>query len=202
LNSSQNKQDIPFLLFLVPFAASGIYAIYLWVSVGLSATLPETVYLQVTENPYVFLVGFLAVMAGAVMDILIEAPENRRVKLAQESSTLQKLAVVALVLGALSAWYSAGFDLGTASSYFLEGRYAVVFPALLIIFSFLFLPAVTIKKGQAKNLLIIVLFFAVPLTVDEVGKRDYFAGIGLGLALLAVALYLYLTTQGRDKKSA
>lgn len=128
MNSSQNKQDIPFLLFLVPFAASALYAIYLWVGVGLSATLPSAVFLEVTESPYVFFVGFIAVMAGAMMDILWDQPENRRQRLIKESDTLQKIAVVALVLGALSAWYSAGFDPGSAATYLLEGRYVVVFP--------------------------------------------------------------------------
>jgi len=195
MNSSQNKQDIPFLLFLVPFAASAIYAIYLWAGVGLSATLPQSVYLTVTESPYLFIVGFFAVMAGAVMDILQEEPAKRRLRLIQESNTLQKLAVAALVLGALSAWYSAGFDIGNAATYFLEGRYDVVFPALLILISFLFLPQVTLKKSQTRNVVIVVLFLGVPLTVDEVGRRNFYVGIGLGFALLAVAVYLYLTTK-------
>jgi hypothetical protein len=202
MNSGQNKQDIPFLLFLVPFAASGLYAIYLWATVGLSSTLPSTVFLQVTESPYVFLVGFLAVMVGAAIDVLIEEPAKRRIKLVQESNTLQKLAVTALVLGALSAWYSAGFDPGTAATYVLEGRYVVVFPALVILFSFLFLPAVTINRSQTMNVVIVLLLLAVPLSVDEVGKRNFYAGMGLGFALLVVALYLYLVTQKRDKESA
>jgi uncharacterized membrane protein YhaH (DUF805 family) len=84
----------------------------------------------------------------------------------------------------------------------LEGRYVVVFPALVIIVSFLFLPAVTIKRGQATGLAIIVLLLAVPLSIDEIGKRNFYAGLGAGVALLAIALYLYLTTQGRDEKSA
>jgi uncharacterized membrane protein YhaH (DUF805 family) len=202
MNSSENRQDIPFLLFLVPFAASAIYAIYLWVSVGLSATLPQSVFLQVTESPYVFLVGFVAVMLGAVIDVQLEEPAKRRLKLIQESNTLQIVAVVALILGALSAWYAAGFDPGLAASNVLEGRYVVVFPALVIIVSFLFLPAVTIKRGQATGLAIIVLLLAVPLSIDEIGKRNFYAGLGAGVALLAIALYLYLTTQGRDEKSA
>jgi hypothetical protein len=187
----------------VPFAASGLYAIYLWATVGFfSSTLPLTVFLQVTESPYIFLVGFVAVMAGAAIDVLIEEPSRRRVKLVQESNTLQKLAVAALILGALSAWYSAGFNPGTAATYILEGRYVVVFPAQVILFSFLLLPAVTINRGQTMNAVVVLLLLAVPISVDEVGKRNFFAGMGAGFALLAVALYLYLATQKRDAKSA
>jgi uncharacterized membrane protein YhaH (DUF805 family) len=141
-------------------------------------------------------------MLGAVIDVQLEEPAKRRLKLIQESNTLQIVAVVALILGALSAWYAAGFDPGLAASNVLEGRYVVVFPALVIIVSFLFLPAVTIKRGQATGLAIIVLLLAVPLSIDEIGKRNFYAGLGAGVALLAIALYLYLTTQGRDEKSA
>jgi hypothetical protein len=205
MSSGQNRQDLPdlpFLLFLVPFAASAVYAIYLWVGVGLSATLPSTVFLEVTESPYVFLVGFVAVIAGAALDVTGVDPEKRRAKLIEESNTLQKLAVVALVLGLICAWYSAGFDLGTAASNVFAGRYVVVFPALVILFSFLFLPSVTIKSSQVRNVVIILLLLGAPLAIDEVGKRNFFAGMGAGIALTAVALYLYFTTKARDAKSA
>ena len=201
MNSGQSKQDLPFLLFLVPFAVSAVYAIYLWVGVGLSATLPSTVFLEVTESPYIFLVGFVAVIAGASLDVIGVDPEKRRAKLIQESDTLQKLAVTALVLGLLCAWYSAGFDLTTAASNVFAGRYVVVFPALVIVFSFLFLPSLTIKSSQVKNVLIVVLLLGVPLSIDEIGKRNFFAGMGAGIALTSVALYLYFTTKARDAKS-
>ena len=74
MKSSDSKEDIPFLLFLVPFAISGIYAIILWAQAGLSSTLPQTVFLQVTENPYVFLVGFTAVIFGAVWTCSMQSP--------------------------------------------------------------------------------------------------------------------------------
>ena len=193
LNSGQSKQDIPFLLFLVPFALSAVYAVYLWVSTGISAILPSSVFLGVTENPYVFVVGFLAVIAGASLDILQAEPGNRKAVLESESTTLQKLALLSLVLGGLSAWYSAGFDPGVAATNFLEGRYVIVFPALLILFSFLFLPALTIKTSQVRNALVVVLLLAVPLSVHEVGKLNFFVGMATGLVLLAIALYLYLS---------
>ena len=201
MSSSENREDIPFVLFLVPFAVSGIYAIYLWVQAGISATLPQTAFLQVTESPYVFLVGFVAVIFGAILDVLYTEPAQRRAKLVEESTTIQKIAVIALVLGALSAWYAAGFDPGAAWSNLLQGRYVVVFPALLVIFSFLMLPAVTIRKEQGRNILMVLLLLAVPVSVDEVGKRSFFAGMGLGLLLLIAAIYLYLQNQGEKRKT-
>ena len=201
MKSSDSKEDVPFLLFLVPFAISGVYAIYLWAEAGLSATLPQTVFLQVTENPYVFLVGFTAVIIGAVMDVLYAEPAMRRAKVIQESTTIQIIAVVALVLGALCAWYAAGFDPGAAAGNILAGRYVVVFPALLVIFSFLMLPAVSIRKDQTNIVAIAVLLLAVPLAVDEIGKRSFFAGMGVGLILLIAAGYLYLRNQTDKRKT-
>ena len=201
MNSLQEKQDLPFLLFLVPFAASGIYAIFLWVTTGISATLPSSVFLQVTENPYIFLVGFLAVIAGVTLDVLQEEPAKRRAALLHESSTLQKLALVTLVLGAVCALYAGKFDVGTAAGYIAEGRYAIVFPALLVLFSFLFLPTLTMKTSQVRNVVVVVLLLAVPLSVDELGKRNFFAGMAVGLVLVAIALYLYLSTRNSSGKS-
>lgn len=200
--SQHNREDVPFILFLVPFAASGIYAIVLWAQAGLSSTLPSTVFLQVTENPYVFLIGFVAVIVGVMLDITFTEPAQRRAKLVQESTTVQWVAFAALALGLLSAWYAAGFDLGGAASNVLQGRYVVVFPALLLLFSFLMLPSVTIRKDQTRNAAIVVLLLALPLTIDEVGKRSFFAGMGLGTIMLAVALYLYLAKPGEEKKRA
>jgi hypothetical protein len=191
---------VPFLLFLVPFAVSGLYAILLWVQTGVSATLPQTVFLQVTESSYVFLIGFIAVIAGVVMDVVYTDPQLRRAKLMQESTTIQIIAVTALVLGILSAWYSAGFDLGTAATNVLSGRYVIIFPALLVIFSFLMLPAVNIRKDQTNIVLIAVLLLAIPLAVDEVGKHSFFSGMLLGLALLVAALYLYLQGHVDNRK--
>jgi len=202
MKSSDSKEDIPFLLFLVPFGISGVYAIILWAQSGLSATLPQTVFLEVTQNPYVFLVGFAAVIFGAVMDVLYAEPALRKAKVVEESTTIQKIAVIALVLGALSAWYAAGFDPGTAASNVLAGRYVVVFPALLVLFSFLMLPAVTIRKDQTTTVVIAVLLLAVPLSVDEIGKRSFFLGMGVGLILVIAAGYLYLRGKSEKGKTA
>jgi hypothetical protein len=198
--SRENREDLPFLLFLVPFAVSAIYAIFLWVQTGVSATLPQTVFLQVTESPYVFLIGFVAVIVGVIMDVVYAEPALRRAKLVQESTALQIIAITALVLGILSAWYAAGFDLGVAATNILTGRYVIIFPALLIAFSFLMLPAVNIRKDQTNIVLIAVLLLAIPLVVDEVGKRSFFAGMLLGLGLLAAAIYLYLERQVDNRK--
>jgi uncharacterized membrane protein YfhO len=141
------------------------------------------------------------VIFGAVMDILYAEPALRKAKVIQESTTIQIIAVIALVLGGLCAWYAAGFDPGVAASNVLAGRYVIVFPAMLVIFSFLMLPALTIRKDQTNIVAIAVLLLAVPLAVDEIGKRSFFAGMGVGLILLIAAGYLYLRNQTDKRKT-
>ena len=65
ISSKERREDVSFLLLLVPFAVSGIYGLLLWVTTGASAILPPTVFLQVTESPYVFLIGFAAVSVAS-----------------------------------------------------------------------------------------------------------------------------------------
>jgi hypothetical protein len=192
MSSKERIQDVTFLLFLVPFALSAVYAIYLWVEAGISATLPQTVFLQVTENPYVFLAGFAAVMLAAILDINSVDLQERRRKLTQESNRLQFLAVSALVLGALCAWYAAGFDVGGGASNMLSGRYAVIFPVLLIAVSFLMLPSVNLNRSSTAYLLTLVCAAGSLASVDEVGKHNYFAGLALAAALVALAIYFYI----------
>lgn len=60
--------DIALFLYAAPFILSFVYALYLWLGTGLSAILPQLVFLEVTQNPYVFLAGFAAVSLAAVID--------------------------------------------------------------------------------------------------------------------------------------
>lgn len=202
MSSDDNRQDIPFLLFVVPFAVSAVYALYLWAQAGLSATLPQSVFLEVTQSPYIFLIGFFAVIAGVIIDITIEPQERRRAKLIHDSDTLQKIAIVSLVLGAICAWYAAGFDPGQGATNVLDGRYVVVFPALLVIFSFLMLPSVRFTKDQLRNVVMILFFLGVPLSVDEIGKRNFFAGMIGAVILLVAGVYLFFMGQRQKSDSS
>ena len=201
MSSKERIQDVSFLLFLVPFAVSGVYALYLWAGSGISATLPQAVFLQVTENPYVFLLGFVAVIVGATLDITSEELPKRKQKLIQESGRLQVLAAIALILGALSAWYAAGFDPGAGLSNIQEGRYTIIFPVLVIAVSFLMLPSVTFKKSSTGYVLTLLCAIGSLGVLDEVGKRNYFAGVALAAALAVLAIYFYIYGVGAGESA-
>ncbi|MDA4117289.1 MAG: hypothetical protein OK455_02985 [Thaumarchaeota archaeon] len=184
------RGDLAFLLYATPFIINLVYAVYLWAGAGLSSTLPQLVFLEVTQSPYIFLLGFAAVMFGAVLDLNSAAPERTRNAVIALSKRLQAIAVISIVLALVTAWYAAGFDLGTTFFNVLDGRYPLVVPALLVLFSFLILPAVRFQGANIKNLLIVVLLIGSPAALYEIGKRNTIAGLGIGLILLILAAFL------------
>lgn len=196
-NVRERNGDIALFLYLAPFILNFAYALYLWAGVGLSATLPQLVYLEVSQNPYVFLLGFAAVAFAAVIDFNSEGPESRRNAVLALSRRLQWLALVSIVLAFLAGWYSAGGDLATGLLNVVDGRYPLVFPAILVLFSFIILPSVRLEGANRQNLLVIILLIASPAALYELGKRDSIAGLGVSLILILLAALLL----SRSRKS-
>jgi hypothetical protein len=189
--------DVALLLYAAPFILNFVYALYLWFGAGFSAIMPQLVYLEVTQSPYIFLAGFAAVALAVVIDFDSEPQNARKSSTAVLSRRLQLIALVSVILAFTAAWYSAGGDLGTGVLNMVDGRYPLVFPAVLVFLSFLILPSVKLQGANQKNLLIVVLLIASPLALYELGKRDTIAGLGVGLILLLVAAFL-LVNNKRD----
>jgi len=182
--------DVALLLYAAPFILNFVYALYLWAGAGFSSILPQLVYVEVSQNPFVFLIGFGAVALAAVLDFNDEAPENRRASLTKLSGRLQGIAVASTVLSLAAALYAASFDPSTMVYNLLDGRYPLVFPALLVFLSFLILPSFRMQGANSRNALVIALLIVSPLALYELGKRNTAAGLGVGLILLLVAAYL------------
>jgi hypothetical protein len=187
--------DVALLLYAAPFILNFVYALYLWFGAGFSAIMPQIVYLEVTQSPYIFLAGFAAVALAVVIDFDSEAPSARKGATAVLSRRLQLIALVSVILAFIAAWYSAGGDLGTGVLNLVDGRYPLVFPAVLVFFSFLILPSVRLQGANLKHLLIIVLLIASPAAIYELGKRSTIAGLGVGLILLLVAAFLLVNNK-------
>jgi hypothetical protein len=182
--------DVALLLYAAPFILNFVYALYVWFGVGFSAVMPQIVYLEVTQSPYLFLAGFAAVALAVVIDFDSEPAGARKSSTAVLSRRLQLIALVSVILAFISAWYSAGGDLGTGVLNMVDGRYPLVFPAVLVFFSFLILPSVRLQGANMKNLLVIVLLIASPAALYELGKRSSIAGLGVGLVLVLAAAFL------------
>jgi hypothetical protein len=201
--SSERSEDLSFMLYLVPLAISTVYALVLWVQTGLGAILPQTAYFGVTKSPIVFLAGFTAVLLAATLDVTKEEGEGRRkAELFAVSKRVQRLAIVCFVLALITAWYATGFtrDAGAIAFTFLSGRYALVFPALLVAFSFLILPTLKIQTQQARTVIAVLCLLSVPAVIREVGKRSTVAGLIVSLILILAAVLLILLGR-RDETS-
>jgi hypothetical protein len=194
--TTDRNGDVALLLYAAPFVLNFVWTLYVWYGAGLSATLPQLVFLEVTQNPYIFLAGFGAVVLAGVIDFNSEPQERRKAALSTLSKRLQAIAVVSVVLALISAWYAANFDLGVTFFNLLDGRYPLVFPALLVFLSFMILPTVRFEGANIKNLLVVLLLFASPLVIYELGKRNTVGGLGGGLILILAAAFFLL----RDRK--
>lgn len=187
---AERNGDIAVLLYAAPFIINFLYAIYLWAGAGFSAILPQLVYLEVTQNPYVFLLGFAAVSGAAMIDFDSSTVEARRSSLVSLSKRLQWIAALSFILACLAALYSAAGNPANMAYNLLDGRYPLIFPAVLLLLSFAILPTFRFQRANTRNGIVLLLLFASPVALYEVGKRSVVAGLGVGLILVLVAAYL------------
>jgi hypothetical protein len=190
MNRAETFDDVSTLLFFIPFAVPGVYALYLWAQRGLSLNLPSDIYLTVTRDPTVFLIGLFAVFAAVLIEVWITDVPKRRERLTSLSGSLQKLAAASFVLALISAFYANGTNVSAAFLDFEVGRYALVFPALLVLLSYLIVtPISTGSLGKRQFVGIVVLFLSAGV-MYEVGKRNSLAGISAGFVLIVVGLLI------------
>ncbi len=195
------SEDLSTLLYLVPFVGAIGYAVVLWAQTGASALLPSSVYLAVTRDPILFIVGSLAILLGVMIEVSSTEAAGRPAKLLSLGGTLQSIAIASLVIVLLSAWYANGFtDLGGAATDFIVGRYGLVFPAMMVLFSYLLTVKFRLQSVTNRNFVALIALLLVPVSVYEIGKRILPLGVGIAFVLLVVGLFLFLAP-GRKKDS-
>jgi len=193
MSSSERYGDVSALLYLVPFALSGVYGLYLWAEAGISLVLPSSVYLTVTRDPYVFMAGSVAIMLGVVLDMRGTEQGKRKAKLASVGNTLQSVAIASLVLVLVSALYANGFiNVTGAADDFMVGRYGLVFPAVMVLLSYLVTAQFNPSSLADRKVIGIVALLLVPASVYEIGKHQVVLGLGLGFVFLVLGLAVYL----------
>ena len=196
MSTRGRAEDFSTILYLVPFIASGVYGLVLWVQNGISLTLPTSVYLTVTRDPYLFMLGSLSIMLGIIIEVNGTDSGARTAKLVSLGNTLQSIAAASLILVLLSAWYANGFtDLTGMATDFIVGRYGLVFPAVLVLLSYFLSAQFNLVSLANRKVLAIVAMLLVPVSLYEIGKRDVFAGLLVSLLLLLFGLGAYLVPE-------
>ncbi len=199
MNTRGYAEDFSTLLYIVPFLASGVYGLVLWVQGGLSLVLPASVYLTVTRDPTLFIVGSLSVILGVMVEVNSTDPAARPAKLVSLGVTLQSIAVGSLVLVLISALYANGFtDLTGAAADFIIGRYGLVFPAMLVLLSYLITVKFRLASLANRKVLAVVAMLLVPASLYVIGKRQITLGLVIALALLLVGLGMYLLPEKKQ----
>jgi hypothetical protein len=190
--------DIPTILYLIPFIGAGVYSIFLWAESGVSLLLPGNVYLTVTRDPTLFVIGSLAVLLGVVLEVRSAAPDQRWPKVVSLSNTVQSLGFASLVLALLSALYANGGSLSGAAGDFIVGRYDVVFPALLFLLSYLMRVQFRFSAMLNVRFLGIVAMILVPAALYGLNKLKSTADLPVALVFLIIGLALFLWPQRKD----
>jgi hypothetical protein len=207
LQRAETTENISFILYLVPLISSTIYAISLWTSEGLSSTLPETVYLSVTKDPYLFLISFLAICCAVLIEVFGSSKESRLSRIETNSKQIQILAVISFSAAVLSVWSTIGysFDISRTLQILLAGRYALIFPLMLFILAFLLNTSLKFNLLSFNNLMknaSFILMIASPLIFYGLWRIhvpwEGIISITLIILIIGVALILY---KGLDQTS-
>jgi len=125
-------EDAALILYLIPILLNGGYGLWKWVTGGADLAALQQIYINLTREPVVFLAGLIAVCLAVVLDARYLSPiedVDRRVT---------RLAVFCFITALIIALISTRFNLSSGLTLFLQGRYALIFPALLMVLSFLF----------------------------------------------------------------
>jgi hypothetical protein len=193
MNNRGVINDVSAVLYLVPFIVSGAYGLYLWIAGGITPILPSGVYLTVTRDPIVFVVGSLSVMLAITLDLTSTEPAGRPAMMNSLGNTLQSIAVASLVLALFCAWYANGFtDTSGAATDFIVGRFSLVFPAAMVLLSYLITAKFNLASLLSPKPLGIIAMLLVPVSVYELGKRNTILGLVVALILLVVGVVLLL----------
>ena len=197
MSSRGRYEDIATLLYIVPFAVSAVYGLTVWLEQGISALLPSEVYLAVTRSPEVFVIGSLAVFVGVVMELRETEPVQRGAKVGSLGTTLQVIAGVSFFFALAGAVYANGANVAGAAGDLMGGKYDLIFPAIMILMSYLITVPLQFSALARKKTLAIVLLLLVPVSIYEVGKRQIYVGLGLAFALLVVGTLAYVLPENR-----
>jgi hypothetical protein len=199
MNRTELYRDTATIFFIIPFISPTLYAIYLWSAYGFSSFLPSSVYLQVTRDPYIFLIGIFSVILASVIEIASYNQGEREQCLWLISSNIQKIALSSFVLAFVISWYSINFtDISGTVLDFFEGRFNIIFPSFLVLYSFLLV--VPIRKQWITNKYFISSFLLILIPpVIYLGRREPLLSFILAFLLLILAILVIYLRRGENQ---
>ena len=196
MNKKVNLDDISVLLYMVPFIASGVYAIYLSVVDKVSYVLSSSTYLTVTRDPNLFLLGTFCVFLGAVIEISSTSFESRTGRIADVGRTLQNISLTSLILAIICVLYANKFtDFSGAANDFVSGKFSFVFPIVMLALSYLVTARFSVGEIKTPSILGIVALLLVPVSLYELGRKNTILGLVTTFILMTIGLGLLLLSR-------
>ncbi|MDA4129988.1 MAG: hypothetical protein OK457_04395 [Thaumarchaeota archaeon] len=159
-------EDVAFLLYLVPVVASIVYGIYEWAATASTSTMPPSAYLVVSKSPYLFLVALVSICAAIAVEVRYSNKDERNKIIQDNTRRLQILAVVVLIISYFAALSASSYDVGNGFSFFVNGRYALIYAFFLIGISLLLSPKQILgnaKLASVPEILGLVLLVLAPI---------------------------------------
>lgn len=201
MSKKATSDDVSVLLYMIPFVASGLYGIYLGVTGRVPHLLSPSVYLTVTRDPVIFLVGTIGVCLGVVVEVSSARAESRRSMLSSVSNNLQVIAAASFILALICALYANGLSISGTAGDFVAGRFSILFPILMVVFSYILIIPVTVGDVEKPAFLGFISMLLVPVALHEIGKRNSAAGLGVSFVLIAIGAALFWRAySASDKK--
>jgi len=161
LPKMESAENLSFLLYLMPIVMTTAYTLVLWASKGLTLNIPLDIYLSITKNPYLFLLGLTSVSLAVLVDVYGSSKEKRYSKLQENHRQIQILATICLISVVFCLWNVIGFSINSKFiQILLEGKYSLLFPLSLFIQSLLINPSLETKikpKSLIENFSIILI---------------------------------------------
>jgi len=181
-------EDAAFILYITPILINGGYGLWSWVTGGADLAALQQVYTSLTREPVIFLAGLIAVCLAVLLDARYLNP------LEDVDRRVTRLAVFCFITALIIALISTEFNLSRGLTIFLQGRYALIFPALLMVLSFLFrirrLSSTSFKS--VRRWLSLLLLLISPLTLYLLWRVGvvWYAVFAVPLILVAASLVL------------
>ncbi len=160
--SKDTGEDVAFLLYLVPVVLGIIYGAY---EIATAATAASG-YLIVSKSPYLFLISVAAVCFAVIVEVRSTNVPERNGVIQANTSRLQILAVVVLIVSFFGAVGAGGYNLTTGAILFIDGRYAFIYAFFLIGISLLLSPKQVLgnlKVASVPDILGLLLMVAGPV---------------------------------------
>ncbi|MDH2902114.1 MAG: hypothetical protein PXY39_14190 [archaeon] len=198
MNSKELGEDAAFFLYLAPLVAAVAYGVYEWYLFGpKSYSMPGLAYVVVSKDPYLFLGSIVAICVGFILEVRATPFSERNNIVSANTTRMQLLAVVVMIISFAAAISAAGYDIGNGAGNFLTGRYALIFAFFLLGFSILLSPKQllgNVKMTVAPEFVGLLLMAMSPFAYYGATKLnlEFPLAAGAGIAVLIIGITVLL----------